>query len=227
MARKMEERFAQGTETDPANRWRGSMQPTQAEAALRTAAIDIGLGPVFHQKNEQVDAHLLVCFLRGKGLGTSARKLVEAVGTIRSMDVSLPVKRGDREVTPSLVGGSRAGRGCCDVAGAPWAKGDKGLAACEKCSGQSGALDFGNPSKSWGTASPMAKIGLSRADSVGSVVLARSASATPLSFVCYVPRTGPRLAHSSACGSSCLAITFLPTESARPSPRARPRPPKQ
>ena len=31
--------------------------------------------------------------MRGKGLGTSARKRVEAVGTIRSMDVSVPVKR--------------------------------------------------------------------------------------------------------------------------------------
>jgi hypothetical protein len=41
-------------------------------------------------------------WMRGEGLGTSARKLVEAVGTIRSMDVSVPVKRGDREVTLSL-----------------------------------------------------------------------------------------------------------------------------
>ena len=90
------------------------MQLTQAEAAFRTAKGDMGLRPVFHQKSERVDAHLLVCFLslalwrtlemwmRGKGLGTSARKLVEAVGTIRSMDVSVPVKRGDREVTLSL-----------------------------------------------------------------------------------------------------------------------------
>jgi hypothetical protein len=56
---------------------------------------------------------------------------------------------------------------------------------------------------------------LSRADSVGSVVLARSASATPSSFARYGPRIGPRLAHSSACGSICFAITSLPTESAR------------
>ena len=90
------------------------MQLTQAEAAFRTAKSDIGLRPVFHQKSERVDAHLLVCFLslalwrtlemwmRGKGLGTSARKLVESVGTIRSMDVNVPVRRGDREVTLSL-----------------------------------------------------------------------------------------------------------------------------
>ena len=102
------------TETDPAKLWRWYMQLTQAEAAFRTAKSDIGLRPVFHQKTERVEAHLLVCFLslalwralemwmRSKRLGTSARKLVESVGTIRSMDVNVPVKRGDREVTLSL-----------------------------------------------------------------------------------------------------------------------------
>ena len=102
------------TETDPAKLWRWYMQLTQAEAAFRTAKSDIGLRPVFHQKTERVEAHLLVCFLslalwrtlemwmKGKGLGTSARKLVEAVGTIRSMDVSVPVKRQGREVTLKL-----------------------------------------------------------------------------------------------------------------------------
>lgn len=106
------------TETDPAKLWRWYMQLTQAEAAFRTAKSDIGLRPVFHQKAARVDAHLLVCFLSlalwrtlemwmsGKGLGTSARKLMEAVATIRSMDVDVdvdvPVRRGDRTVTLSL-----------------------------------------------------------------------------------------------------------------------------
>ena len=102
------------TETDPAKLWRWYMQLTQAEAAFRTAKSDIGLRPVFHQKTERVEAHLLVCFLSlalwrtlemwmsGKGLGTSARKLVESVATIRSMDVSVPVQRGDRTVSLSL-----------------------------------------------------------------------------------------------------------------------------
>ena len=56
---------------------------------------------------------------------------------------------------------------------------------------------------------------LSRTDSVGSVVLARSASATPSLFARYGPRIGPRLAHFSACRSICFAITSLPIESAR------------
>lgn len=95
------------TETDPAKLWRWYIQLTQAEAAFRTAKSDIGLRPIYHQKTDRVEAHLLVCFLslalwrcleswmNAKGLGTRAAKLVEAVSTIRSMDVVVPVKRGD------------------------------------------------------------------------------------------------------------------------------------
>ena len=102
------------TETNPAKLWRWYMQLTQAEAAFRTAKSDIGLRPVYHQKTERVEAHLLVCFLSlalrrtlemwmsGKGLGSSARKLVEAVGTIRFMDLSVPVRRGNRTVKLKL-----------------------------------------------------------------------------------------------------------------------------
>jgi transposase len=86
------------------------MQLTQAEAAFRTAKSDIGLRPVNHRKTERVEAHPLVCFLslalwrslemrmEGNGLGSNARKLVNAFGTIKSMNVVVPVKRGDLEV---------------------------------------------------------------------------------------------------------------------------------
>jgi len=95
------------TETDPAKLWRWYIQLTQAEAAFRTGKSDIGLRPVYHQKTDRVEAHLLVCFLsltlwrslemwmQGKGLGTDARKLIKAIETIRSMDVVVPVKRDE------------------------------------------------------------------------------------------------------------------------------------
>lgn len=98
------------TETDPAKLWRWYIQLTQAEAAFRTAKSDIGLRPVFHQKTDRVEAHLLICFLslalwrslemwmHSKGLGNRAAKLVEAVSSIRSMDVVVTVKRGEREI---------------------------------------------------------------------------------------------------------------------------------
>ncbi|NIP18991.1 MAG: hypothetical protein GWM87_13185, partial [Xanthomonadales bacterium] len=51
------------TETDPARLWRWYVQLTQAEAAFRTAKSDLGLRPIYHQKADRVDAHILVCFL--------------------------------------------------------------------------------------------------------------------------------------------------------------------
>jgi len=98
------------TETDPAKLWRWYIQLTQAEAAFRTAKSDLGLRPIYHHKTERVEAHLLVCFLslamwrslemwmQNKQLGTSARKLIASIATIRSMDVVVPVKRGERVV---------------------------------------------------------------------------------------------------------------------------------
>jgi hypothetical protein len=50
-------------ETDPTLLWRWYVQLTQAEAAFRTAKSDLGLRPVFHQKEDRVQAHILVCFL--------------------------------------------------------------------------------------------------------------------------------------------------------------------
>lgn len=47
-------------ETDPALLWRWYIQLTQAEAAFRTAKSDLGLRPVFHHKEDRVQAHILV-----------------------------------------------------------------------------------------------------------------------------------------------------------------------
>jgi len=93
-------------ETDPVLLWRWYIQLTQAEAAFRTAKSDLGLRPVFHQKEDRVQAHILVCFLalalwrtleqwmQTKGLGTCARQLVKQLAAIKSADVVVPVKRG-------------------------------------------------------------------------------------------------------------------------------------
>jgi transposase len=97
------------TEKDPAKLWRWYMQLSQAEDAFRISKSDLNLRPVFHQKTERVEAHILVCFLsltlwrtlemwmRGKGLGNCARQLVKEVATVRSMDVILPVKQGESQ----------------------------------------------------------------------------------------------------------------------------------
>lgn len=91
-------------EESPATLWSTYMQLTQAEAAFRITKSDLGLRPVFHQKAHRVQAHVFVCFLalamwkslelwmKAKGLGTCARRLVEEMAEVRSLDVILPVK---------------------------------------------------------------------------------------------------------------------------------------
>lgn len=106
-------------EKDPAKLWRWYMQLSQAEDAFRIGKSDLSLRPVFHQKTERVEAHILVCFLtlalwrtlemwmRGKGLGNCSRQLLKEVATVRSLDVVLPVKptdsRDTREVRLRVV----------------------------------------------------------------------------------------------------------------------------
>jgi hypothetical protein len=99
-------------ETDPVLLWKWYIQLTQAEAAFRTAKSDLGLRPVFHHKEDRVQAHILVCFLalalwrtleqwmHSKGLGTCARQLVKEMGGINSVDVVVPVRRA--EITTEL-----------------------------------------------------------------------------------------------------------------------------
>jgi transposase len=115
------------TETDPAKLWRWYMQLTQAEAAFRTAKRDIELRLVYHRNTERVEAHFLVCLLSlalwmslqmwmpSKGLGNKARKLVNAFGTIKMMDVVVPVKRGNLELPVRLrtVANRRKMSRCC------------------------------------------------------------------------------------------------------------------
>jgi transposase len=80
------------------------MQLSQAEDAFRISKSDLSLRPVFRQKTERVEAHILICFLtlalwralelwmRSKRLGNCSRQLIKEVATVRSMDVVLPVK---------------------------------------------------------------------------------------------------------------------------------------
>lgn len=101
-------------EKDPAQLWRWYMQLTQAEDAFRISKSDLNLRPVFHQKTERVEAHILVCFLslalwrtleqwmRGKQLGNCARQLVKEVATVRSMDVVLPVREPSSNETRAV-----------------------------------------------------------------------------------------------------------------------------
>lgn len=83
--------------------WRTYIQLTQAEAAFRIQKNDLSIRPIWHQKAERVQAHILVCFLayvlwktleqwqKRAGLGNSPRTILEELHRIQSTDVVLPV----------------------------------------------------------------------------------------------------------------------------------------
>jgi transposase len=91
-------------EDDPKTIWKRYIQLTEVEDAFRTEKHDLGMRPIYHQKQDRTQAHILVCFLslamwrtlqqwmKTAGLGTAPRKLIEEMGEVRSLDVLLPAK---------------------------------------------------------------------------------------------------------------------------------------
>jgi transposase len=96
-------------ETDPAVLWKRYIQLTEAEWAFRITKDELEIRPVWHQKEDRVLAHILVCFLayvlwktlaqwmRRAGLGDAPRTVLEELAKIKSGDVVLPTqsKRGE------------------------------------------------------------------------------------------------------------------------------------
>ena len=86
--------------------WQAYIQLTEAEAAFRIQKGDLAIRPIWHQKEERVQAHLLVCFLayvlwktlgqlcRRAGLGDEPRKVLGELEEIKTVDVILPTRAG-------------------------------------------------------------------------------------------------------------------------------------
>jgi transposase len=86
--------------------WRAYIQLTEAEAAFRIHKSDLTIRPIWHQKAERVQAHILVCFLayvvwktigqmcHKAGLGDEPRKVFDEISRIKMIDVVLPTKAG-------------------------------------------------------------------------------------------------------------------------------------
>jgi len=82
--------------------WKAYIQLTQAEAAFRIQKDQLKVRPIWHQRAERVQAHILVCFLafvlwkslemwqQRAGLGNSPRTVLEELARIQSHDVVLP-----------------------------------------------------------------------------------------------------------------------------------------
>ena len=86
--------------------WKAYIQLTEAENAFRIDKSDLRLRPIWHQKEERVQAHILVCFLayvlwktlgqkcQRAGLGDEPRRVFEELSEIALVDVVLPTRQG-------------------------------------------------------------------------------------------------------------------------------------
>ena len=86
--------------------WKTYIQLTEAEAAFRIHKSDLVIRPIWHQKEDRVLAHILVCFLayvlwktlgqmcQRAGLGHEPRRVLEELAKIQLVDVVLPTRQG-------------------------------------------------------------------------------------------------------------------------------------
>jgi transposase len=94
------------TDWEPEDLWRAYIQLTEAEAAFRIQKSDLQIRPVWHQRENRVKAHILVCFLayvlwkalaqmcQQAGLGNEPRRVFDTLSEISLVDVVLPTRNG-------------------------------------------------------------------------------------------------------------------------------------
>ncbi len=82
--------------------WKAYIQLTQAEAAFRIQKDRLNLRPIWHQREDRVQAHILVCFLafvlwkslemwqQRAGLGNAPLTILGELARIQSHDIDLP-----------------------------------------------------------------------------------------------------------------------------------------
>jgi transposase len=99
----------------PEELWKAYIQLTEAEEAFRIQKSDLRIRPIWHQKEERVLAHILVCFLayilwktlaglcRQHGLVDEPRKVFYELSQIKLTDVVLPTRNG-KEIRLKCVG---------------------------------------------------------------------------------------------------------------------------
>jgi transposase len=86
--------------------WHAYIHLTDVEAAFRIQKGDLVLRPIWHQREERVQAHIFVCFLafvlwkclaqmcKQNGLGDEPRKVIDEISRIKLTDVILPTRDG-------------------------------------------------------------------------------------------------------------------------------------
>lgn len=90
------------TGEDPAVLWMRYVQLTQIEAAFRSLKSELGIRPIYHQKEDRIDAHIFVAFLAyclqvtlknrlaAYAPGLTPLAVLEKLSTIQMIDVCIP-----------------------------------------------------------------------------------------------------------------------------------------
>ena len=98
------------TESDPAKLWEYYLRLVAVEEAFKTLKGDLSIRPIYHQREERIEAHIFIAFLayclhvtlghRLKHLapGLTTRSVLEKFCTVQMIDVHVPITDG-RELT--------------------------------------------------------------------------------------------------------------------------------
>lgn len=94
------------TDWEPEDLWKAYIHLTDAEESFRIHKSDLTIRPVWHKKDNRIDAHIFVCFLafvlwktmaqicKTKGLGNEPRRVIEEIKKISMVDVVLTTTIG-------------------------------------------------------------------------------------------------------------------------------------
>ena len=100
------------TEQDPAKLWELYMRLVQVEEAFRNLKGDLALRPIYHQREDRIEAHIFVAFLayalhvtlrrrlRDLAPGLTSRAVLEKFRAIPMVDVHLPTPDGREIILP-------------------------------------------------------------------------------------------------------------------------------
>jgi transposase len=94
------------TSTDPAQLWQFYLQLVEVEAAFRDIKSDLSIRPIFHQREERIEAHIFVSFLaycvhvslkhqlKMHAPGLTVRQALDKFAAIQLLDVHFPTTDG-------------------------------------------------------------------------------------------------------------------------------------
>ena len=100
------------TGENPETLWRYYIQLVEVEQAFKELKHDLAIRPVFHQREDRIEAHIFVAFIayclhvtlknlaRSRAPGLTPRAILEKFSTMQLVDVHVPTTDGRHLVLP-------------------------------------------------------------------------------------------------------------------------------